>query len=195
MATIESVAGRPRDARIDTAVLDATRQLLAEVGYAGLTLTAVAARAGTSVPAVRRRWPGKAHIVHHAVFPADHVVLPRSDDSTLRDEVALVVDNCVHLVADPAMRRAIAGLLGDLAADDDLQAELTERMSLVVWGDLAERFAGAARRDGVELTLDPAVIAETAFGTTLMASVLRGGTGLNEQWRTRMTEMLLASGR
>lgn len=194
MTTIESAAGRPRDARIDAAVLDATRELLTEVGYAELSLTAVAARAGTSVPAVRRRWPGKAHIVHHAVFPADRVVLPRSDDTTLRDEVALVVDNCVRLVADPAMRRAIAGLLGDLAADDALQRELTARMALVVWADLADRLADAARRDGVELTLDPAVIAETAFGSTLMASVLRGGVGLDERWRMRLTDMLLASG-
>ena len=60
--------GRPRDARIDSAVLDAAAELLAEVGYADLTVAAIADRAGTSRPAVYRRWPTMAHLVHEAAF-------------------------------------------------------------------------------------------------------------------------------
>ena len=55
--------GRPRDARIDDAVLGAVADLLLEVGYADLTVAAVAERAGTSRPAVYRRWPTKAELV------------------------------------------------------------------------------------------------------------------------------------
>ena len=68
--------GRPRDARIDAAALDAAAALLLEVGYADLTLAAVAARAGTSRPAVYRRWPTKAHLVHEAVFRGDDLDAP-----------------------------------------------------------------------------------------------------------------------
>ena len=195
MATAgETTAGRPRDGRIDAAVLDAARELLADVGYADLTLTAVAARAQTSVPAVRRRWPSKAHIVHHAVFPTDRLKVPINDDSTLADEVAVIVDNCVALVSDPAMRRAITGLLSDLAADKDLERELSMRMNSMVADDLGARFAAAARRDGVPLTLDPSMVSEVAFGATLMAAVVRGAERLDAQWRAQMTAMLLAGG-
>ncbi|GAB10926.1 putative TetR family transcriptional regulator [Gordonia araii NBRC 100433] len=187
-----AVAGRPRDARIDGAVLEATRALLAEVGYADLTLTAVAARARTSVPALRRRWPSKAHVVHHAVFPDDLAVPPRAPDSGLADEVATVVDNCIALFSDRAMRRAITGLLSDLVADDELQRELTARLREVVWNDLEERFTDAARRDGVDLTFDPSAIVETAFGATLLAVVLRGTDALDAQWREMMAATLLA---
>ncbi|MSV91107.1 MAG: TetR family transcriptional regulator, partial [Actinobacteria bacterium] len=38
-------SGRPLDPAIDVAVLDATRRLLVEVGYAGLTYALVAERA------------------------------------------------------------------------------------------------------------------------------------------------------
>ena len=62
-------AGRPRDQRIDDAVLAATAELLQEVGYAGLSIAAVAARAGTHKPAIYRRWPTKAQLVHEAAFP------------------------------------------------------------------------------------------------------------------------------
>ena len=62
--------GRPRDPRIDGAVLRATVELLAETGYPGLLVSAIAQRAGTSKPAIYRRWPSKAHLVHEAVFPS-----------------------------------------------------------------------------------------------------------------------------
>ncbi len=48
---------------------DATVELLGETGYAELSVDAIARRAGTSKPAIYRRWPSKAHLVHEAVFP------------------------------------------------------------------------------------------------------------------------------
>ncbi|MGH3959151.1 TetR family transcriptional regulator, partial [Mycobacterium sp.] len=41
-------AGRPRDPRIDAAILTATADLLVQIGYSNLTLAAVAERAGTT---------------------------------------------------------------------------------------------------------------------------------------------------
>jgi len=59
--------GRPRDVAIDERVLEVTRKQLAELGYEGLSLTAVAAAAGTTRPALYRRWPGKAELTTAAV--------------------------------------------------------------------------------------------------------------------------------
>jgi AcrR family transcriptional regulator len=53
-------AGRPRDPELDRAILVAAEQQLREAGYAGMSLESVAAAAGTTVPAVRRRFRGKA---------------------------------------------------------------------------------------------------------------------------------------
>ncbi|MGH3562292.1 MAG: TetR family transcriptional regulator, partial [Mycobacterium sp.] len=41
-------AGRPRDLRIDAAILRAAAELLVEIGYSDLTMAAVAERAGTT---------------------------------------------------------------------------------------------------------------------------------------------------
>lgn len=54
--------GRPRDAEIDARVLEVARQHLAEHGYEGLSVAAVAEEAGTTRQAVYRRWPGKADL-------------------------------------------------------------------------------------------------------------------------------------
>lgn len=183
--------GRPRDERIDRAVLAATLDELAEVSYADFTLKAVAARAGTSVPAIRRRWPSKAHLVHQAVFPSDVAIPPRRTNTGIRDEVAAVVDACAALMSEPSVLRAITGLFSELAANEELQRELTDRLRGAVWRDLAERFAEASRRDGVELDVDPGTLVESAFGGALMAAMLRGSEGLDEVWRTDMTELIL----
>ena len=47
--TLPPGVGRPRDHRIDDAVLQATTDLLEEVGYLRLTVGAVAERAGTNL--------------------------------------------------------------------------------------------------------------------------------------------------
>ena len=62
-------AGRPRDPRIDAAILAATADLLVEIGYANLTMAAIAERAGTTKTALYRRWSSKADLVHEAAFP------------------------------------------------------------------------------------------------------------------------------
>ena len=55
-------AGRPRDPELDRAILAAAEQQLREAGYAGMSLESVAAAAGTTVPAVRRRYRSKASV-------------------------------------------------------------------------------------------------------------------------------------
>ena len=59
MATGRQRGGRPRDSRLDHEVLRAAREILEEVGYVGLTVDAVAARAVVS-RAVGAH--GRAHI-------------------------------------------------------------------------------------------------------------------------------------
>lgn len=60
-------AGRPRNPRLDEAVVAATLELLAEEGYAQLTVERIAARAGVGKASLYRRWPDKVSIVLEAV--------------------------------------------------------------------------------------------------------------------------------
>ncbi|MGH3930752.1 MAG: TetR/AcrR family transcriptional regulator [Pseudonocardiaceae bacterium] len=50
--------GRPRSAGADRAILQATLTLLAEHGYAGMSIDAVAREAGVSKPTIYLRYPG-----------------------------------------------------------------------------------------------------------------------------------------
>ena len=59
--------GRRRGAALEKALLKAAWAELEEYGYAGLTMTGVAARAGTSRPVLARRWDGKADLAIAAI--------------------------------------------------------------------------------------------------------------------------------
>lgn len=59
--------GRPRDAGIDDGVLDAALRELAAKGFSGFSIAAVAEAAGTTRPAIYRRWDGKVALVVDAV--------------------------------------------------------------------------------------------------------------------------------
>ena len=59
--------GRPRDPRLDAAIVDATLQLLADGGYAAVTMEAVAGLAGVGKATLYRRYSGKEQLVIDAV--------------------------------------------------------------------------------------------------------------------------------
>ncbi len=181
MAEALPAAGRPRDARIDEAVLAATRELVAAGGYADLTFRAIADRAGTSVPAIRRRWSSKAHLVHEAVYPSDLVVRP-TGATDLRGEVRAIVERCLEVVGSPAGRRATPGLMAEIVADRALEEELSSRLRIAGWEGLAARLTEAVETGEARDDVDLALVIEMVFGTTLVAVVMRGRDAVDDAW-------------
>ncbi len=57
----------PRVERSRTVILSAALDLLGEAGYAGVTIEAVASRAGVGKSTVYRHWPGKLELIEDAV--------------------------------------------------------------------------------------------------------------------------------
>jgi AcrR family transcriptional regulator len=181
--------GRPRDRRIDAAVLRATVELLEEVGYARLSIAAVAARAETTKPAVYRRWPSKARLVHEAVFPSEAATLvPESDDLTA--DLAAMVRGAVGLFARPAVRAAVPGLLAELAADPELHARLLARLDDQVWGAMRRRVAAATRRGALRPGVDASALLELVAGGALVALLVRPPGELDERWVQGTVEIL-----
>jgi AcrR family transcriptional regulator len=110
--------GRPRDQRIDAAVLDATLGVLKRSGYGGLTLEEVARTAGTTKPAIYRRWPGRQQLVLSALGMRLGRAEAPDTGCTLCD-----LDECLKLFV-AAFRRMPPGVLGPLYADCAADREL-----------------------------------------------------------------------
>jgi AcrR family transcriptional regulator len=94
MDTTAITRGRPRSAAIDDAVLAAVRRQLSEGGYASLSFAAVAEEAGTTRPAIYRRWATKAALAESAMasYPTGEPPAPAPAPDPFADLIAELED-------------------------------------------------------------------------------------------------------
>lgn len=114
--------GRRRDPTRDTEILEAAIDVLAEVGFDGMTIDMVAARAKAGKATVYRRWTSKSDLVIEAVScmkgPVPELAeLP--DTGTLRgDLVAMVRPRTME--DNEKKTRVMAGILSLIAREPEL---------------------------------------------------------------------------
>ncbi|HET7035203.1 MAG TPA: TetR/AcrR family transcriptional regulator [Thermomicrobiaceae bacterium] len=82
--------GRPRSRAAQQAILDATLELLAESGFEGMSVEAVAERAGVGKATIYRRWKSKQELVAAALATIDAQVTVPDTGSTRGDLQALI---------------------------------------------------------------------------------------------------------
>ncbi|RDH77099.1 TetR/AcrR family transcriptional regulator [Mycolicibacterium moriokaense] len=180
--------GRPRDPRIDDSVLRATVELLGSSGYAELSVDAIARRAGTSKPAIYRRWPSKAHLVHEAVFPISEATeLP--DTGSLAEDVREMVRRSTGVLTTPAARAAMPGLLAEMATDPTLHTKLLDRFGDVTARGMTELLEVARRRGDVRPDVTAADLVEAIAGMALMAIITRNQE-LDDTWVDRTATLI-----
>jgi AcrR family transcriptional regulator len=102
--------GRPRDESCSASILTATIDLVAEVGIAGLTMDAVAVRAGVGKATIYRRWSSKEALMLDAWMTC--VSAPSTPDTgSFRsdlDEMFLGVD---HPLSDATLQRVFPQMI------------------------------------------------------------------------------------
>ncbi|GAA2168291.1 TetR/AcrR family transcriptional regulator [Actinomadura napierensis] len=85
--TTNRAPGRPRSERAEKAIIEATLDLLAaESGVAGVSIEAVAARAGVGKTTIYRRWPSKEALIVDALGAAKGE-LPRPSGASVREDL------------------------------------------------------------------------------------------------------------
>jgi AcrR family transcriptional regulator len=166
--------GRPRDPKVDEAILEATREMLATVGYRRLAVDAVARRAGVSRTTLRLRWKSKAELVFDAVAPgADVLTVP--DTGSLEGDLRGCVANTVTLFRSAAMRAAFQGLLDDARNHPDVRFALQDRIyrpSLDGFEHLVDR---AVARGEITRRIDADVLFDLIAGSLLYRLTVSGG--------------------
>lgn len=156
-------AGRPRNPELDRAILAAAEQQLREAGYAGMSMESVAAAAGTTVPAVRRRFRSKASMAV-AVIDSLRVENMPAESGPPRSRALAVLRN----FRANLLRRNSMAVVGTLLAEEHRHPELLAAFR----NRLAEPRRAALRRalaEGIssgELpSADPDVLASMLIGS------------------------------
>src|SRR6478752_2449796 len=80
----------------DSAICDATLELLVEVGYDRMSMDAVAARAHASKATIYRRAPGKQELVLDAVRSRGPGLVVPEDTGSLRGDLGSAYSHALH---------------------------------------------------------------------------------------------------
>jgi AcrR family transcriptional regulator len=119
--------GRPRDPKVERAILEATIELLGEDGFDGLSIEAVASRAGVGKTTVYRRWPSKIPLVVDALTAMKAPVpVTVTDDLSTRDALLHAMSGFTK--PHEGSTRVLAGLVDAMSRN----AELAEAVRAVL---------------------------------------------------------------
>jgi AcrR family transcriptional regulator len=146
--------GRPRDPQKDEDAIAAARDLLAEVGYQGTTIAAVARRAGIGAPTIYRRWRSREALIEDAAFGhARPAPLPAPTGDVRADLRAWVEAFLVEL-SDPVIRAALPGLLLAWQQEEGLYKRFLLRNEIDVRALFAERLGPGGAVEHAEAAFD-----------------------------------------
>lgn len=181
--------GRPRDPAIDEAIRTAAQQLLLEVGHRGLSMEAVAARAGVSKPTLYLRYPSKQVLIFDAVFGKTKA-LDMPETGSLRGDLLEAYGWAVAEFAAPEARATLPAMLAEMPASPEfgrlVRAEVIDPEYARVESLLRRARARGEVREDVDLTL----VIDTFLGAALARAVLLDRP-LDQDFATRMVDLLI----
>lgn len=154
--------GRPRDERIDTEVVSAVLATLQAGGYQAVTIDGIARRVGRARTSIYRRWPSKRHLVAYAVV-SEMGDNPAADTGVLRRDLEAVVETFLNAFTGP-LGRALAGLVADMAADEELANTIRQQVIAARRRSMREAFARAEARGEVSGQLDIELVLDMLTG-------------------------------
>ena len=156
--------GRKRSEESRQAILSAAAELVAEVGYAGLSIEGIAARSGTGKQTIYRWWPSKADVLLEALTEKADLHIP------IPDEGSYAADLRAFLAASFALGRQaqVIEVLRALMAESQINPEFGERFRAEflrrrrdALGVLVDR---ALARGDLPPVPRPATVADLVFG-------------------------------
>jgi AcrR family transcriptional regulator len=113
-------AGRPRSAAADEAILEATMQLLAEVGFTGMSMEEVARRAGVGKDTLYRRYHSKEALVRGTIARMAEQEVRVPDAESLDGDLRAFLRSVVRLLTRSDFGRVVAGLVGEASRNHEL---------------------------------------------------------------------------
>lgn len=113
--------GRPRDPLRDRAILDAARTVVADNGFTGASMDAIARHAGVGKDTLYRRWDSKEQLVQHlmTVLAAEGISGHSLGDDP-RFELFVFLQDIVRLNTESDFGAIVAGVVGESARNPEL---------------------------------------------------------------------------
>ena len=164
--------GSRRNESSRLAILDAALAVCREVGYAKLTIEAIAARAGVGKQTIYRWWPSKGAVILEA-FQRGSAGIPVPDTGEVVDDVRTLITRVVDLFADPDFGPHLSALIGEAQYDRHVRSALLEDFIKPRRAPVVQRLKTAQQQGQLDLSVDPEALLEVTFGALYHRLLLR----------------------
>jgi AcrR family transcriptional regulator len=179
--------GRPRSERATAAILRAAGELLDSRGLDGLSVDAIAARAGVSKATIYRWWPNKAAIVMDAVLDVTAPQIPFPDTGSVREDLRRQMRSVVRLFTKTATGRALIALIAQSQHDPVTATALHERFIAPRRTTAGEVLRRGIARGELRPDLDVDTAIDTLYGA-LYYRLLVSGDPLTPRYVDRVID-------
>ena len=165
-------AGRPRSEEAHQAILNATLELLVEVGFSALTVEGVASRAGVGKATIYRRWSSKLPLVVEAFgqLPGFEDV----DTGDLADDLKRMLRSYIKVFNATPLSAVLPSLAGERMHNPEL-SQLFEPVSKDRRQPLVRAFDRAAARGEISPAVDRELAADLVVGPIAVSLFFKGG--------------------
>jgi AcrR family transcriptional regulator len=182
--------GRPRDARADRAILEATLELIAEQGIHDFRTEDVAARAGVGKGAIYRRYPSKDELVmaSFAALVDREIVVP--DTGSTRADLLALMREAVELYRGSLPGRLMPNLVSAMAERPELARVVREGFLIRRRLALTEVLRRGVERGDLRSDIDLELALDLLGGPLFYRLLITGGP-LDEQLAEGVTELIL----
>jgi hypothetical protein len=108
--------GRPRSIQSDQAILQATIELLAEVGFEKMSIEAIADRARVGKTTIYRRYASKAELVADVIESIpEEIMIP--DTGNIQGDIDTLMHNAACITLSPLGRQILAMTISSTASN------------------------------------------------------------------------------
>ncbi|MEH2420063.1 MAG: TetR/AcrR family transcriptional regulator [Nostoc sp.] len=187
---INSPSGRPRSIYADQAILQATLDLLAEVGYESMSIEAIASRAGVGKTTIYRRYTSKEELVADAIESLrDDLAIP--DTGSFWGDMDILINNAAKKIDSPLGRQTLA-LIISTASSNPQFAEVYwikyTKLRREAFSKILER---AKSRGEIHKDADVDLIIDLVSGSLYYALIFKPTTEPVEAYMRRTMNLLL----
>jgi AcrR family transcriptional regulator len=153
-----------RNERSRAAILAATRELVATLGYDNMSIEAIAARAGVGKQTIYRWWPSKAAVVLEMWTPNVHSRIGFPDTGDLAADLKTQLKSVIDLGADPNFGPSFRALVAESQHDPELGLQMVERIFGPRIEACKERLRGAQEAGQLRLDIDLDIAIDLFYG-------------------------------
>ncbi|WP_433465130.1 TetR/AcrR family transcriptional regulator [Spirillospora sp. CA-128828] len=181
-----------RSERSRRAVLGAARELVTELGYAKVSIEAIAARAGVGKQTIYRWWPSRGAVIFDSFLELsageEGVRLPDTGD--IEADLKTVMRATVAEFADPAFEAPVRALNLEIIGDPALAALYREKLAGPVDEAKKERLRSAQRAGQLAAGADLDLVLEVLYAPLHQRWLHRSGP-LTPQYADALVETAL----